>query len=119
MLIPNRVQDKPNSLVLFPAGGVARRSQTAAGMLPPRALPAEKNPARLKLTLDANWNKALRKAVNVFGGSPPDASAGLTHSRDNSGSGRSPTLQGSPDNSLSGFAPVGSGANKKQPEKMA
>jgi hypothetical protein len=28
-------------------------------------------------------------------------------------------FRGSPDNLLSGFAPVGSGANKKQPGKMA
>jgi hypothetical protein len=55
-LIPNRSQDEPNSLVFFSAGGVARRSQIAADMLPPRALPAKKNPARLRRILKANWN---------------------------------------------------------------
>jgi hypothetical protein len=55
-LIPNRSQDDPNSLVFFSAGGVARRSQIAADMLPPRALPTKKSPARLRLILKANWN---------------------------------------------------------------
>jgi len=49
-------QDELNSLVFWAAGGVARSSQNPLAMLLARALPAAQNPARLKLTLKANWN---------------------------------------------------------------
>ena len=56
-LIPNRVQDETNSLVLWPAGFVARSLQIAADMRLARASRAGQNPARLSLILNAHWNK--------------------------------------------------------------
>src|ERR1700685_2262135 len=56
-LIPIRVQDETNSLVFRVAGFVARSLQIAADMRLARASPAARNPARLSLILNANWNK--------------------------------------------------------------
>jgi hypothetical protein len=55
-IIPMSFQAEFNSLVFWDAGGVARSLQTAAGRRLARALPASQNPARLKLSLKANWN---------------------------------------------------------------
>src|SRR5580658_6731282 len=59
-LIPIRVQDETNSLVFRVAGFVARSLQIAADMRLARASPAARNPARLSLILNANWNKGQR-----------------------------------------------------------
>src|SRR2546427_7047896 len=59
-LIPNRLQDETNSLVLWVSGFVARSLQTAAGMRLARASPETQNPARLSLILNAHWNKLSR-----------------------------------------------------------
>ena len=61
-LIPNRVQDEPNSLVLWASGFVARSLQTALGMRLARASSEARNPARLSLILTAHWNKQENKA---------------------------------------------------------
>src|SRR5580658_4988701 len=60
-LIPIRVQDETNSLVFRVAGFVARSLQIAADMRLARASPAARNPARLSLILNANWNKTQGK----------------------------------------------------------
>jgi hypothetical protein len=56
-VIPTRVQDETNSLVLWLSGVVARSLQTASGMRLARASPESQIPSRLSLILNVRWNE--------------------------------------------------------------